>query len=202
MSGADIAAWQTALGITGGGPYQPLDATLTALAGLVTAADQQAYSIGVDTFAMTALTAAARTLQAQGSQALMRTTGLGFTTVGDALATAASAAAARSTLVLAVDGLNFQIAAPANQDYVLSLKIPFSATFNYIDIKTASGTCSVAVKINATAMTGLGALAVTSVNQRVNATAANVAAIDDTILITVSAGASPLNLQGTLRYTR
>lgn len=43
---------------------QVRDATLTALAGLVTAADQMIYSTGVDAFAMTGLSAAARTLLA------------------------------------------------------------------------------------------------------------------------------------------
>ena len=41
---------------------QPLDATLTALAGLTTAVDQMIYATGVDAFAMTALTSYARTL--------------------------------------------------------------------------------------------------------------------------------------------
>jgi hypothetical protein len=41
---------------------QTLDATLTALAGLTTAADQVAYSTGVDAFSMTALTSFGRSL--------------------------------------------------------------------------------------------------------------------------------------------
>lgn len=41
---------------------QPGDATLSALAGLTTAADQAIYATGVNTFAMTGLTAAARTV--------------------------------------------------------------------------------------------------------------------------------------------
>jgi hypothetical protein len=53
-----VAAMLTTLG------GQPVDATLTALAALVTAADQMIYSTGVDAFAMTALSAAARTLLA------------------------------------------------------------------------------------------------------------------------------------------
>jgi hypothetical protein len=42
--------------------YQPLDATLTSLAALGTAADKIAYTTGVDTWAETALTAFARTI--------------------------------------------------------------------------------------------------------------------------------------------
>ncbi|WP_176218417.1 gp53-like domain-containing protein [Chromobacterium haemolyticum] len=47
-------------GLTAG--KQPLDATLTALATIVTAADKLIYATGVDTFAITSLSAFARTL--------------------------------------------------------------------------------------------------------------------------------------------
>ncbi len=56
LDDADAATARATLGA------QPLDATLTALAGLVTAANQMIYSTGADTFAMTALSAFARTL--------------------------------------------------------------------------------------------------------------------------------------------
>lgn len=53
---------------------QPLDATLSALAGLATGADQLAYSNGTDTFAQTPLTAFARTVLDDTDAATMRTT--------------------------------------------------------------------------------------------------------------------------------
>jgi len=53
---------------------QPLDATLTALAALVTAADKLLYSTGVDTFSTTTLTAFARTLLDDVDAATMRVT--------------------------------------------------------------------------------------------------------------------------------
>lgn len=56
------------------GSYQTLDATLTALAGLVTAADQMIYATGADAFSMTELTAFARTLLDDADAAAARTT--------------------------------------------------------------------------------------------------------------------------------
>jgi len=53
---------------------QPLDATLTALARLVTAANQLIYSTGPDQFAMTSLTAFARTLLGDVDAAAARAT--------------------------------------------------------------------------------------------------------------------------------
>lgn len=53
--------------------YQAKDATLTAIAGLVTAANQMIYATGVDTFSMTSLTAFGRTLAGLADAAAGRT---------------------------------------------------------------------------------------------------------------------------------
>lgn len=56
------------------GNKQPLDATLTALAGLTTSADKLIYATGSDVFAITALTAFARTLLDDADAAELCTT--------------------------------------------------------------------------------------------------------------------------------
>jgi hypothetical protein len=53
---------------------QPLDGTLTALAALATVADRMIYSTGVDTFALTTLTAFARSILDDADAAAVRTT--------------------------------------------------------------------------------------------------------------------------------
>lgn len=48
--------------ISGGEPVQPLDATLTALAALVTSADKMIYATGADTFSLATITEFARSI--------------------------------------------------------------------------------------------------------------------------------------------
>ena len=88
--------------ITGALGYTPQaqDAELTAIAGLASAANSFPYFTGSGTADLAGITLVSRGLIAQNTTALMRTVGLGFTTTGDALATAASASAARTTLGL------------------------------------------------------------------------------------------------------
>jgi hypothetical protein len=80
---ADAAAARTTLGAQG------LDATLTALAAVTTAADQLVYSTGVDTFATSSLTSFGRTIAGSAQQSTTGTA-TGFTAGGGTTVTDAS----------------------------------------------------------------------------------------------------------------
>lgn len=74
LDDVDAAAMRTTLGAQAAGSYQPLDATLTAFAGVPSGGNQFAYFTGVDTMAMTILTSFARTLLDDNDATAMRTT--------------------------------------------------------------------------------------------------------------------------------
>lgn len=93
------------------------------------------------------------------------------------------------------------IALPTDKDYKIVPKVPFGCTFNKITTQLASGTCTVALKIGSTAVTG-GQISSTSSVQSSTCTANNVAAEDDAIVLTISSASAPVDLSFTVKYTR
>ncbi len=77
----DAAQMRGYLDVEYGVDVQAYDAELNAIAGLVSAADKLPYFTGSGTASLADLSAVARTLIAQTTQALMRTTGLGLGTI-------------------------------------------------------------------------------------------------------------------------
>ena len=83
LDDADAAAQRTTLGLgtaatSASGDFQPVDAGLTSISGLTTAADKMIYTTGSDTYAVADLTSAGRALLDDADAAAQRTTlGLG-----------------------------------------------------------------------------------------------------------------------------
>ena len=98
----------------------------------------------------------------------------------------AGAAADNSILVL--------IEAPTAKTYTLCQYVTTGGTIQNLIAKLSSGTCTVAIKINGTDVTGLAAVAVTSTESITAATAANTVVAGDTITAVVSAVAAPADL--------
>jgi len=98
FSTAADARISAAIGVS----VQAYNAKLAALAGLTGAADTGLYFTGTSTMATFTLSSVGRTLIGQSTQALMRTTGLGMSSDGSALVSAANYAAMRTALSLVV----------------------------------------------------------------------------------------------------
>jgi hypothetical protein len=128
---------------------QPGDATLTALAALVTAANKLIYSTGVDAFAQTDLTAFARTLLATADAAAARTT-LGVMNVGNDYITG---------LAVNVDN-NQNVYVAAGRAYVPGLGKVVTLSSNLVS--TPTGTANTFIHVYLTETAGAGSLVFSS----------------------------------------
>lgn len=102
--------------------------------------------------------------------------------------TAGTAGAAADNSILAF------IEAPTAKTYTICQHATTTGTIQNLIAKLASGTCTLAVKINGVDVTGLAAVAVTSTESTTAATAANSVAVGDTITVVASSISSPADL--------
>lgn len=100
LGDADAATARTTLGVPAIADVQPVDATLTALAGLSTSANTMPYFTGVDAVTTTPLTIFARSLLDDADAATARTT-LGAQTLDATLTALAGVTTAADTLIYA-----------------------------------------------------------------------------------------------------
>lgn len=90
----------------------------------------------------------------------------------------------------------------AAQTYILELYANYAYTINELKVISDLGTCTVAVKINGTNVTGISAVSVSTTIATGTATAANTVAIGDKITLVVTSPSTLNNLQATLKTTR
>jgi hypothetical protein len=86
--------------------------------------------------------------------------------------------------------------------YTLELYAQYAYTINQLKIISASGTCTVAAKINGVDVTGISAVSVSSTIATANASAANTVAVGDKITLVTTSNSALTNLQASLKTTR
>ncbi len=101
-----------------------------------------------------------------------------------------------------VDEISGFIEAATAKTYTLDLACAFACTINSLNIKTVSGTCTVAIKINGVDVTSLSAVSVSSVLSTTSATGANTVAIGNAITLVVSSISAPVDTAFTLKITK
>jgi hypothetical protein len=98
-----------------------------------------------------------------------------------------------------IGGLGFS---PINGTYIIEHVAKYAYTIEEIDIVCDAGSCTVAIAIDGTNVTGLSSVSVTTTSNNVAATAANTVAIGQEVTIVVSAVSGINNLTATLNTTR
>jgi hypothetical protein len=93
------------------------------------------------------------------------------------------------------------LGAIANGDFTIFLKLPHACVITETTTKLVSGTATVTPKINTTALGG-SAHSATSTENSIARSSANAAAAGDDLVLTVSAGSSPVTLMFAWKYTR
>lgn len=113
-------------------------------------------------------------------------------------AIAAAIAAISNTITETSGGL---IAVPTNKSYIVALKVPYACTITETTVVCASGTATATFKINATALGG-AAHAVSSTEQSITRSSANVLAANDDVVVEISANATCMDLAFSFKTTR
>lgn len=99
------------------------------------------------------------------------------------------------------DAMAWLIPSPTDSDYRVVVKIPFGGTITEVVTRSTSGTCTLTVKVNTTALGGTANSVSTSEQAQAHAST-NTFAADDDIVLTVSSNSSCLKMSVTIKYTR
>ena len=98
--------------------------------------------------------------------------------------------------------LDFALYAPGNDTVVLSLAAKYAATVQELTVKTAAGTCTLALRRAGVAIGGLSAVAVTADAQTVAASRGNALAAGETLDLVLASVANVTWLYGSVKLQR
>jgi hypothetical protein len=101
---------------------------------------------------------------------------------------------------LQTDRLSVYIAKPRDGDTVLLRPFPTGATISEVRTQSTSGTCTLTVKIGASALGGT-ANSVSSTEEAQAHSSSNVADTDDNLTLTVSSNAACVGMSITITYS-
>lgn len=90
----------------------------------------------------------------------------------------------------------------SSKTYVIELYAAYPYNINQLKIKSASGTCTAALKINGTNVTGISAVSVSSTIATGTASGANSVSVGDTVTLVISSTSSLADLQASIKTTR
>ena len=100
---------------------------------------------------------------------------------------------------IGLQDINTNIAATT---YVLEFYAAYPYTINQLKIIAGAGTCTAAVKINGTNVTGISAVSVSTSVATGTATAANTVSVGDKVTLVISSTSGLENLQASIKTTR
>lgn len=90
----------------------------------------------------------------------------------------------------------------SNLTYTLTLAASFACTISNLKIISSSGTCTAAIKINATSVTGISAVSVSSTLATATASGSNSVAVNDKISLEITNNSSAKDVAFTLKLER
>ena len=88
------------------------------------------------------------------------------------------------------------------QTYVIELYAAYAYTINTLKIIAGAGTCTAALKINGTDVTGISAVSVSTSIATGTASAANTVAVGDKVTLVITSPSGLNNLQASIKTTR
>jgi hypothetical protein len=106
------------------------------------------------------------------------------------------------TLVGLIEQMTGHIETVADKTYVLDQSAAYAYDIDTLIIKSASGTCTAKIQIEAVDVTGISAVSVSSTEATGTASAANSVSVGDTVTLVISSNSSCLDMAFTVKYTR
>lgn len=98
-------------------------------------------------------------------------------------------------------GMGGMLSGISNKDYRVFLKVPFAGTITETVTRSVSGTCTLTVKVNTTAVGG-AAHSVSSTEQAITRSTSNTFAVDDDIVLTITSNSSCVDISFMIKFTR